>query len=314
MYKGKRYVYLDQDVGVTSGTDTGASANSAGADAASPGSTDAATTGAGAATGNVLSAGQPAASAATPPAGSPPTDANAWIASKFQVNKEDGTLDVEASARKVAEAHGHLERRFGAGDVPPKTAEEYKINLPEALADKFKQDELAASDGMKDMLTKAHAAGLSQKQVDFVVGEFLDRSLKLQSGMQQLSAEDATTQLKEGWKTEAEFKTNVQAAFKAGQTYAGKDFDGILKDYGNDPRVVRMLANVGKELGEDTGVSVAAQGMSEPDVEALQKSPAYWNANDPAHAQTKAKVDNFYAAKFGTQAKRSGAMTFGAKA
>ena len=55
------------------------------------------------------------------------------IPEKYQVKKEDGSLDIEASSLKLAEAYGHLEKRMGSGDVPPKTAADYQIAVPEAF-------------------------------------------------------------------------------------------------------------------------------------------------------------------------------------
>src|SRR5690606_31149911 len=54
--------------------------------------------------GSLLQQGQSAADA-------PPSPAE-YIPEKYRVQKEDGTLDLEASSRKLAEAHGHLEKRL----------------------------------------------------------------------------------------------------------------------------------------------------------------------------------------------------------
>ena len=72
----------------------------------------------------------PAAPAAPAPTGSVLDSGNTgndYIPEKYRTNKEDGTLDLEASSRKVAEAYKQLETRFGSGDVPPKTADEYAV-------------------------------------------------------------------------------------------------------------------------------------------------------------------------------------------
>ena len=183
--------------------------------------------------------------------------------------------------------------------------------MPEALAASVKAEELAAQPAFKEFLGKLHGAGLTQKQADAVVGEFLDRSMKLQGAMAQISADEATAKLKEAWPADADFKANLSAAYKAGQAYAGGDFEGILKDYGNDARIVKMLAAVGKELAEDTGAPHAGQQMADVDVEALTKSSAYWNPNDPQHASIKAKVTAHYLALHGDKAKSTGSMAFG---
>jgi hypothetical protein len=252
--------------------------------------------------------GSGAAAAPTPQA---PADPHAWLPEKLRVFGEDGkTLNLEDSAKKMGEAYTHLEKRFGSGDMPPKTVEDYKVTVPEALADKLKAEDLAGNEAFKAFLAKAHGVGLTQKQLDTVVGEFLDRSIKNAAAGDQLSAEAATAELRQGWKTDAEFQAGVQAAYRAGKAYGGADFEGILKDHGNDPRIVRLLAAVGKELGEDRGTPAAAGAMAEPDVESLAKSAAYWNPNDPQHAVVKAKVAAHYAALHGTAAKRTGSMSF----
>ena len=203
---------------------------------------------------------------------------------------------------------------MGAGEAPPKTADEYKINVPASMAEKVTAEALNKDPGFKEFVGKLHAAHLSQAQVDSVVGEFLTRGDAMRLAVAQQTADATTADLRKTWATDGEFTAGVQAAYRAGEAFAGKDaegkseFDGILKDYGNDARIVRLLANVGKELGEDKGTPGAGQGVSEQDAEALQKSKAYWNPNDPAHAATKAKVAQHYAQKFGTAPKGSGSM------
>lgn len=254
-----------------------------------------------------LQAGAVATPAAVPATPGP----NDWIPEKHRVFAADGkALDLEASARKVAEAYSHAEKRIGSGDVPPKTAEEYKINVPESMAEKWKVDDLNKDPSMQDFLGKAHAAGLTQKQIDLTIGEYLSRAEKLAGGVQELDFADCTKQLKTDWPTEADYAKNLNAAFRAGKAYAGPDFDAILKDYGNDPRVVRMLAKVGAEMKEDTGAAPAAQGMTQPAAEALTKSPVYWDKKHPDHVATVEKVRAFYEGMYGTKPKTGGAIAF----
>ena len=64
---------------------------------------------------------------------------------------------MEATARKVAEAYTQAERRIGSGDVPPKTAAEYKVNVPEALASHFTAADLEKNAGFRSLIDGAHA-------------------------------------------------------------------------------------------------------------------------------------------------------------
>lgn len=198
---------------------------------------------------------------------------------------------------------------MGSGDAPPKTAEEYKVNVPAALAEKVKVDDLSKDPGFKEMLGNAHKAGLNQKQVDFMVGEFLDRSMKLQGAMAQLSANDCNTKLKEGWKTDAEYTAGVQAAYRAGSAYG--DIEKLMTKYGNDPDFIQFAARVGKELAEDTGTPNGGGKLPDADVAVLQASKAYWDASDPTHASVKARVEAHYKAVHGDRPKASGSMSFG---
>jgi hypothetical protein len=256
--------------------------------------------GGGAPAGTVLGGG--AAPGATPPGGAP--DPYAWAPEKHRVFKEDKTFDLEATARKVGEAYAHAEKRLGAGDVPPKSADEYKINVPQALAETIKADDLAKSEDFKGFLGKLHAAGMTQAQVDVAVGEFLDRSVKLQAQTKGMDEQEATRQLREVWKTDQEFKQNVQSAYKAAAAFG--DVEQILEKYGNDPLIVKLLANVGKELQEDRSATADAVANFQADLETLTKSKAYMDPSDPAHLATKQKVEALYKQKYGDQPKQNG--------
>lgn len=110
------------------------------------------------------------------------------IPEKYQVKKEDGTLDVEASLLKLAEAYGNLEKRIGTGDIPPKSAGDYEIAVPDMFKDAIdpKTDPM-----MQDFITKAHrAAGFTQTQMDLAMGEYFAIAPQLVAGSVQLSAED----------------------------------------------------------------------------------------------------------------------------
>lgn len=201
---------------------------------------------------------------------------------------------------------------MGSGDAPPATAEGYKVNVPAALAEKIKGDELAKSDDFKGFLGKLHAAGASQKVVDTAVAELLERGVRMQNTMPAMAAAEAEADLRkaDGWKTDAEYSKKVGAAFHAGKHYGGADFDGILKDYGNDPRVVRLLANVGAEMAEDTQASPEATAQLQENLDTLMSSKAYLNDRDPQHAATFAKVSALQAKLTGTKPAQSRTMSF----
>jgi hypothetical protein len=200
------------------------------------------------------------------------------------------SLDVEGTARKIAEAHGHLERRLGSGDAPPASVDGYKLNVPETLAGKVNTEDLAKAPDFIEFQKNMHGLGLSQKQLDGVTAVLLERGIKMREAMPILDAAEATSKLRgmDGWKSDEEYQRQVGRAYAAGKHYAGNDFDGVLKDYGNDPRIVAMLARVGAELGEDTQPSPEALQQVQQSLDQLMASPAYTNQH---HAQHKAVFD-----------------------
>lgn len=304
--RGHHHVLMEETGGGDGGSGAaggGGGGEGAGAAAAAAG---AAGDAGGAADGSALAAGAGEASGAAGAAG----DAAAAtpfgaIPEKFRVTKDDGTPDLDASWLKVEEHRAHLERRLGAGDVPPKSADDYKVTVPEAYKDAIKADELAASDRFKDFRTEMHAAGLSQKQFDQVVGKMIDYSVKLQQGQQQLSFNECMTELTTTWPDEAARKAEMASAFRAATAYGD---DKVMAKFKNDPDFIRFAAKVGKELGEDRGAAPGAGGTqsTQAEIEALAGSKAYWDAADPQHAIVKAKVTAFYAQKFGDAPKGNG--------
>ena len=212
------------------------------------------------------------------------------IPEKYQVKREDGTLDMEATSKKLAEGYAHLEKRVGSGDLPPKSADDYQIAIPEPL-----QAHMTADDAMlSEFKAEALKAGLTQAQMDFVMGKYFDIAPQLVSGGRELSAEDCTAELRNEWKTDEQFKAEVGKAFKAVNIYGGSDAESLIKDYGNDPRIVRLLSRIGNELGEDSPIGNVAQQTTGGSVEALMQSDAYLNPKHPEHKAVSLKVQKYF--------------------
>jgi hypothetical protein len=252
----------------------------------------------------------PAGAPATPPAGSvlqagatPPADVGTdYIPEKLRVNKDDGSFDLEASSRKMAEAYGTLEKRIGTGDLPPKEASEYKVTVPDALKEAF---DPATDAGMQGFLTGALDAGLTQKQVDFVMGKYFELAPQLAAGAAQFDANTATAELKKTWATDADFNRNVRNAFvgtNAVAAKAGMTVDEIMSSpLGNDPKFLRLMAAIGPEFQEDVPPG-GSKMTSEGDINALLSSEAYTNPKHADHAKVSEQVRNYYARKYGTEA------------
>lgn len=235
-----------------------------------------------------------ASTTVTPPAGSD------WLPEKYQVKNAEGALDVEASARKVAEAHKALEQRMGAGDAPPKTAEEYS---PKLEVEGFNFDEFKADPESQKFLKAAHAKGINNDQLSFVLGEYLQRAPGLVEGSQELDSQAATADLRKEWPTDAEFKTNVNLAFKAFNGYATEEEKAQIDVIGNNPLVIRLLARIGKEMGEDSPVH--GNGVQEADFAGqateLRKQLEGMKQNDPMRKKVSEQLQGLYAKKFGSK-------------
>jgi hypothetical protein len=279
MFK-KGYWLMDEgDAGGDGGTgaagDAGAAggaanAGAAGAAGAAAGATSYGAAGAGAGAGTVLQAG------ADKPA----------IPEKYQVKKEDGSIDIEASALKLAEGYAAAQKRIGSGDIPPKTVADYKVTLPDTM----KEYEIEKDKAFTDFRERAHKAGMTQAQFDLVMGEYFRVAPELVGGAKALDAESCVSELRTAWKSDAQFKAEVGNAYKAAVAYGGDDAEGIMKDYGNDPRIVRMMAKAGSELGEDKTPSNGGGLPAGQSVEALMTSEAYTNPKHVDHARVSAQV------------------------
>lgn len=233
---------------------------------------------------------------APPAAPAAPAAGVDWIPEKFRVLNGDA-LDVEASARKLAESYTGLEKRVGSGDVPPKSADDYTTTVPDAFKDVWQED-----DRFKAFKADAIGAGLTQKQFDFVVGKYFGVVPELVQGAAQLDAAKATEELRQVWTTDSEFKANVGDALKAFEKYADPADMARIDEIGNNPVVLRILAKVGKETQEAGGITQQGASTGADNVQDLLRSDAYLNAKHPDHKATSAKVQAFYAKKYGTAA------------
>ncbi|WP_431482242.1 hypothetical protein [Pseudomonas solani] len=180
-----------------------------------------------------------------------------FIPEKYRVTKDDGTLDLEQSSRKLAESYKHLETRMGSGDAPPKSFDEY---APKIEAEGFNWDEFKADESTQSFLKGAHAKGMTNAHVEFVVDHFVKNvAPQLLAGNAQITAEEATTQLRDVWKTDQEFNSNVQASYRGLHGFANQAGLGsaaaLEAKFGNDPDFIAFMANIGREMREDVSPS-----------------------------------------------------------
>ena len=227
-----------------------------------------------------------------------------YFPEKYQVKKEDGSLDLEQSSRKLAESYKHLETRLGSGDIPPKTADEYAVKLEGVEG--FNWDEFKADEGTQSFLNGAHAKGLTNAQVEYVIGEYMKAAPGLVEGGVQLSQQDCAATLKAAWGDEQAMTQNVRASYRAAETFASEpgkpgNFAALQAKYGNDPDFIAFTANIGRELKEDNAINGGAQ-VNEADFNIkaaelraqLQALPAH----DPKRPGVQAQLDAMYEQKY----------------
>lgn len=245
---------------------------------------------------SVLAAATPAAAVVPGP--------NDYIPEKFRINKEDGSLDLEQSSRKMAETYGHLEKRMGSGDVPPKTPEEYAVKLEGVEG--FDWEEFKADESTQSFLKGAHAKGLSNDQVQYVIGEYMKAAPGLIAGAAVLTTQDCTTALKAVWTDEQAMKANVTASYRAAEAFASEagkpgNFEVLMSKYGNDPDFIAFTANIGKELKEDhpiNGGAVVSDGDFAVKTSELRKQLQDLPPHDPKRPGIQAQLDDLYNKKY----------------
>lgn len=224
--------------------------------------------------------------------------ASDWLPEKYRVMGEDGKLNIEGSARKLADAHTSLEKRLGSVGTPPKTADEYE---PKVEVEGFNWEEFKADPRMQSFMKSAHAKGITNDQMSFILGEYAQRAPELVGGAAALDSEAASTQLREVWKTDAEFNKNIGLAFRAFNSLADDADKGRIDEIGNNPMVIRMLAKVGAEMQEDAPAGGDVNLEEQQTIRDLMKSPAYMDPKNPDHERVSAKVKAYYQKRYGDQ-------------
>lgn len=254
-------------------------------------------------------------SVATPPAATPPAgsvlaagaETTDYIPEKYRVNKEDGSLDLDQSSRKLAESYKHLETRLGSGDVPPKTADEYTVKLEGVEG--FDWNEFKADPDTQSFLKGAHAKGLTNDQVQYVIGEYMKAAPGLIEGGGQLTTQDCTAALKAVWTDDQAMTQNVRNSFRAAEAFASEpgkpgNFATLQAKYGNDPDFIAFTANIGRELKEDRAINGGGQ-VNEADfavkTSELRSQLQALPAHDPKRQGIQAQLDVLYNSKYSKQ-------------
>lgn len=242
----------------------------------------------------------PLNAAANPPAAPDATDPLAWLPEKFRTNAaEGGSLDIEASARKLAESYAHLEKRNGSGELAPADVNGYKLTL-----EGMNIDEMKKYPDFNEFLNKAHASGVNNSQLNLMVGEIINQAQlnKAEAEGSRMTGQQAEAALRQEWTTPDQYNQNMAAAVAAVRAVIPQgEQQSFFNDYGTDPRVLKLLAKFGAEVGEDRMALFGQPQVTEQDVDSLMKNPAYRDDKHPDHKAVRAKVSQYFQATAGSQ-------------
>jgi len=231
-------------------------------------------------------------------AAAPVETPDSWLPEKYQVKTEAG-LDLEGSAKKMADAYRALEKRLGTGDLPPDSPEKYSI---EGLPESFSIEDLKADPKTQGFLKGAHAKGMTNAQVSYVLSEYARVAPELVQGAAALDATQAKEQLASVWADDAAMQTNLKhswtttniAAEKAGLSMEDIEAAGL----GNNPVFLRIMAALGPEFAEDKAINSSVGAPGKDSIEELERSEAYRNPKHPDYAVVSAKIKAYYERKY----------------
>lgn len=231
------------------------------------------------------------------------------VPEKYRVLGNDGQLDQAASLRKLSEAYRHLHTRMGAGDAPPKDAEGY---APEITREGVSWDEMKKDPAIQGFLKGAHAKGLNNAQVSFVIESYLEQMHSLAAAgekQQQQSAEKAESErlaardaaMRERWPDGQELHDRLNGANRAVSMFANpKDMEVFASGLFDHPAIIDLLANVHAATNEDTPPSggVATKVDFDTRVSEIRKELASMPHWDKRRGALQEELMGMYGKKF----------------
>ena len=207
------------------------------------------------------------------------------IPEKFKVTSEDGTVDYKSTLTKMNESYSYLEKKVGSGEVIPKTEDDYKIEREGFDFNEFKADE-----SNKAFLKSAHAKGITNSQLDFLLSEYDARAVDLVSNSSQISTDDVVNTLQQEWGTS--YQDNMLSAIKAAKSA------GITQEQLSDPSIgnnisfIKLASYFGSQMTEDKPVQMGTPVST--DIQSLMRSEAFFDTKHPEHKAVKAQIDSYY--------------------
>ncbi len=242
-----------------------------------------------------------------------PKTNNDWKASLSDEIRNEKSLENISDIESLAKSFVHAQKLVGADKIPvpnkfateedwnkvyeklgrPKSADEYKFNLPE--------DKTVDETALKSFADQAHKLGLLPGQADGVVkfyNDMIGAELSNANSIAVAAREKATSELKTEWGQAYDQK--IAAANNVVRSVLPDGFMSMnMEDgtkLGDNPVVIKAFAMLAEKMGEDKIVSSDGPMMMTP--KALDKEinsltapgSAYWDKNHPAHKDAVAEV------------------------
>lgn len=197
-----------------------------------------------------------------------------WAVGKFW-NVEEAKRDyagyVSRYAEEVSKGYKNAEQLIGRDKVPkplsdddeegwsrwyaaagrPETPDKYEFERPKELPEDLPYDE----DAEKNFRTWAHINGLNPKQArnlyDAYVKTQVERHAAYHTHQKQIKSQAEMAMRREYGQ---QYDSAINSARTAVKQYADEDFYAYLDQtgLGNDPRMIRIFAKIGREMSGDT--------------------------------------------------------------
>jgi hypothetical protein len=238
-----------------------------------------------------------------------------WFDNLPEEFKSDPSINKYKSPEEFAKGHQNLAKLVGSkgviipkDDAPqeekdrffealgrPKDAKEYKLVVPDKLHPEIKitpqSEELFKGAAYKLGLTNAQAAQLNQWYLSSV-----SAALQSRDKVEMEQVKKAETALRAEWG--ADYDKKLSMSIRMVEKFGGKDAIDAFGNLGNNPVVLKTIANMAAKFSEDSidrfgveSLTVDAQGAKQKIAE-IQSAPRtgdnahpYWNENHPKHQE-----------------------------
>lgn len=202
----------------------------------------------------------------TPPATPPPSDLPEWLKGVDPEIAKDPSLKVFTNHQDLIKSYVHAQKMLGKDKaiLPTKNSTDVewkqfyqKLGLPEFEAYQINKGEkyVVQDEVLAEFKKLAHDSNLLPHQAQKVMDWFNEKA----SGNMSIAQKEAEAKMTEGWTELAKewgqgFDKNMNAAKAVIQEFGDENFVKYLNEsgLGDDPKLAKFLAQIGKNLKEDS--------------------------------------------------------------